>query len=108
MVAVATKPAMSAETRQVLFSRQANLTALTRHPAWQELEAEVQRKQERLERLVRARVFASNSEFTQREIDYLRGFANGMRYLVAVPTNAEATLERELRKQGIKVEGASE
>jgi len=99
---------MSEHDRALLAQRQANLTALSRHPAWPELEAEVQRKITRLEKHVLARTMGSPQEFTQREIDYLRGFVNGMRWLVAVPVSAENSLERYLQQQGVKLEGGVE
>jgi hypothetical protein len=97
-VAVASKP-ISDETRRVLHQRQAEFTALSKHPSWPEFEAEVGRKVARLEKVILARVLSSTTEFTQREIDYMRGFVNGMRWLVAVPSGAEARLENYLQQQ---------
>lgn len=93
------------EDRRLLVQRQANLTALTKHPSWPELEAEVERKQTRLEKHILARTLGSTAAFEQREIDYLRGFVNGMKWLVAVPVSAENSLERYLERQGLKLEG---
>jgi hypothetical protein len=95
---------MDPQARAILTQRQANLTALTKHPSWRELEAEVERKQVRLEKHILARTLGNTSEFSQREIDYLRGFVNGMKWLVAVPGSAESSLERFLQSQGVTLE----
>jgi hypothetical protein len=98
---------MSEEDRQLLIRWQANLTALTKHPSWPELEAEVARKEARLEKMVLAKVLGGNGIYDQREIDYMRGFVNGMKWFAAVPSNAEHSLERFLEGQGVKTEGAT-
>jgi hypothetical protein len=98
VVAVA-KPIMSDDTRLVLAQRQAAFTSLAKHPSWSEFEQEVGRKVTRLEKVILARVLSSNVEFTQREIDYMRGFVNGMKWLIAVPNGAEARLETYLQQQ---------
>jgi len=102
-VAVATRQ-LSDETKRVLAQRQAAFTALAQHPSWPEFEQEVGRKIGRLEKVVLARVLNSQSEFSQREIDYLRGFVNGMRWLVAVPAGAESRLENYLQAQERKAQ----
>jgi hypothetical protein len=96
---------MNEEDRRVLAQRQATLTALSKHASWAELEAEVDRKEQRLQKLVLAKVLGGSGEFNQREIDYLRGFVQGMKWLVAVPVTAESSLERFLQAQGVKLEG---
>ena len=83
----------------MLAQRQAEFTALSKHPSWPEFEAEVGRKITRLEKVILSRVLSSTTEFTQREIDYMRGFVNGMKWLVAVPAGAEQRLENYLREQ---------
>src|SRR5262245_12965334 len=92
---------VSEATRQTLMQRQAALTALTSHPAWPELEAEVERKAQRIEKIVLAKTLASRVPIDERELVYLRGFLQGMRWLVSVPPAAENSLERFLRDQGI-------
>ena len=96
---------LSPEAQQTLIRRQAALTALTQHPSWPELEAEVGRKAERLEKHVLAVTLGSRRPIPIEEIEYLRGFIQGMRWLVAVPNRAETTLEQYLRAQGIQLEG---
>ena len=44
------------ETERVLAQRQATLTALTKHPSWPELQAEVARKRARIEKTVMVKV----------------------------------------------------
>jgi len=90
---------MSEETKRVLMQRQAAFTALSKHPSWPEFEDEVGRKVTRLEKVIVARVLNSTSEFTQREIDYMRGFVNGMKWLAAVPAGAESRLENYLLQE---------
>jgi hypothetical protein len=90
---------MSDETRLVLMQRQAAFTALAKHPSWPEFEEEVGRKIARLEKVILARVLSSTAEFSQREIDHMRGFVNGMKWLVAVPTGAETRLENYLQSE---------
>ena len=102
-MAVATR--LKEEDQRLLRQRQATLTALSKHPSWPELEAEVGRKLARLEKHILARTLGNPTEFSQREIDYLRGFVNGMKWLVAVPVSAESSLERYLQRQGVKLEG---
>ena len=92
------------ETQRVLISRQAALTALTQHPSWPELEAEVGRKRQRIEKLVLAKALGSKEAVDPVEIAYLRGFVHGMDWFARVPPSAEATLERFLRDQGVAVE----
>ena len=83
----------------MLAQRQAELTALSKHPSWPTFERVVDEKIARLEKVILARVLSSRNEFTQREIDEMRGFANGARWLVAVPAGAEARLENYLQAQ---------
>lgn len=97
-----TKPRMSDETLQILRSRQARLTTLGKHPDWEELAAEVEREGERKKRTMVARVFGGGQgapELPQREIDYLRGFMDGARWLLTVPRSAENRLENHLREE---------
>jgi hypothetical protein len=88
------------QERRALVLRGGALAALSQHPSWPELEDEVKRKEERLRKHILSR-FLSTEAVDQRQVDYLRGFINGMNWLVAVPTSAEDTLERYLKQQGI-------
>lgn len=98
---------MSEETRRTLMTRQANLTALTKHPSWPELQEEVARKRIRIEKLVLAKTISAKPGSTDvHEISYLAGFVAGMQWFAAVPENAERSLEAFLREQGVQTEGA--
>jgi hypothetical protein len=95
------------EQERLLIARQAALTALTSHPSWVELEAETDRRLAQIEKMILARALGgaqSAPPFDQRQVDYLRGFANGMRWIRAVPSSAEATLENFLKRNERKGE----
>jgi len=97
---------LSDQARRELLTRQGNLTALSRHPNWPDMEAEIERKAQRIEKHLLAR-FAQRAPIDQREIDYLRGFTDGMRWMGLVPVRAESSLERFLQEQqGVRLEGA--
>jgi hypothetical protein len=86
--------------------RKAALTALTSHPSWPELAAEIEQKVKKIEKLVLhdALVAKGGRPISERDLIYLRGFVWGMRYITTVPRTAEATLERFLREQGIRID----
>ena len=79
-------------------------TALTKHTAWPVLEAEVENKIERLEKLALAKTIGNPGAIPVEELHYLRGFVHGLRYILAVPTGAENRLEQYLRQQGVEVQ----
>jgi hypothetical protein len=95
------------ETERVLMLRQSNLTALTKHPSWPELEAEVERKRARIEKLVVTKTLSLSAPVDPAEMAYLRGFVHGMEWFAKVPVSAEQTLERFLKQQGVGVEGVT-
>lgn len=95
---------MSEETRRTLIARKAALTSLASHPSWPELEAEVARKEARIEKLVLAKTLGGLGAVDEREILYLRGFVHGMKWFARVPPSAENALESFLREQGLRVE----
>jgi hypothetical protein len=99
---------VSEETQRVLTNRQANLTALSKHPSWPELQAEVARKRERIEKLVLAKTLSIAKPVDPVEMAYLRGFVHGMDWFASVPDQAEAALERFLRAQGVNLEGVTQ
>jgi hypothetical protein len=86
--------------------RKAALGALAGHPSWPDLEAEIETKVKKIEKLVLhdALVAKGGRPISERDLIYLRGFVWGMRYIVGVPRTAEVTLERFLREQGIRVD----
>jgi hypothetical protein len=96
---------VSPETERVLLARQAALTALTQHPSWEELVEEVGRKRTRIEKIVLAKTLSGAQPVDPIEMSFLRGFVAGMEWFARVPAQAEASLERFLKEQG--VEGAA-
>jgi hypothetical protein len=94
---------LSREQQNEVNRRAAALGTLAQHPSWDEMEAEVERKIERLQR--RATTLALHDDGAdQRKLDFIRGTISALRWFVGVPRNAEATLERYLREAGIEIE----
>ena len=86
------------EQRQRIVARGAALAALTNHPSWPDFEEEFRQKIEQLRR--RATVAALDpAGANQRELDTIRGSILTLRWMLAVPTNAEARLETYLQEQ---------
>lgn len=92
---------LSPEQEETLRARQARLTALSEHPSWPEMEAEVDRKIARIEKQVLARSLGTGlSELEQAQ---MRGMIAALRWFVLVPKNAERSLGKFLKEQGITV-----
>jgi hypothetical protein len=89
------------------MNRQGALTAISQHPGWPELQAEVERKKTRIEKVVLAKTLGVAGAVDPIEMAYLRGFLHGMNWFAQVPEVAEATLERFLKAQGVKLEGVT-
>jgi hypothetical protein len=100
---------LTPQAREALTRRQAALTALSSHPSWASFEEEIALKEERIHKAVLARTLGAAPSDPINEVDiyYWRGFIQGMRYLLAVPTGAENKLEQFLRSQGVQLEGVS-
>src|SRR5215471_20530937 len=100
---------MSEQTARRLTITSGNLAALAKHPSWPDLETAVEEKRQRIHRsmLVEALYLSTSAKLVppadQRKLDWARGFIAGMEYVVAVPTNAESSLERTLKEQGIRL-----
>ena len=93
----------SEEQQRELNRRADRLSSVLSAPGWQELEAEVARKIERLKR--EAATLALNPDGAdQRKLDTIRGTIAALRWFVGVPRHAQATLERFLAEQGIQIE----
>ena len=92
---------LSPEQQEILRARQARLTALYEHPSWSEMEAEVERKITRLEKLILARSLGTG--LPELEQAQLRGMIAALRWLVLVPQSAERSLAKFLHDQGITV-----
>lgn len=98
---------ISEETRQTLARRQAALTALTKHPSWDELKDEVGRKRGQIEKQILARMIPQmrpTTPINEPELFFLRGFIAGMEWFAAVPELAEESLTRFLTARGINTE----
>jgi len=78
--------------------RKANLTALTKHPSWPDLEATIAEKRGRIEKLVLAKTLATRDEVDLRDIYYLRGFLGGLAYMLSACEDAEVALENFLKE----------
>jgi hypothetical protein len=93
---------LNEEKKRLLAERAAQFAGLANHPAWPTFEQAVEQKVTRLREAMLRRALGGNDQappLPQREIDYMRGFINGMRYLIAVPNGAEARLEAYLQEQ---------
>jgi hypothetical protein len=82
---------------------QAALTALTKHASWPVLEDERRRKEERIENHILAITLGTPDAIDADEIQYWRGFVQGMRWAIRVPNRAERRLESYLRARGVEL-----
>jgi len=84
--------------RERIVDRGGALAALTQHPSWTDFEQEFRLKIEQLR--ARATTLALNPMGAdQRELDVIRGSILTLRWIMAVPSSAEARLEQYLREQ---------
>jgi len=93
--------ALNREQQNLLNRRASALAALSKHPSWPELEDEVERKIEKLRKVATA-IALNEQGADQRKLDAIRGTIGALNWLVGVPKNAESTLERYLREQGLE------
>lgn len=84
--------------RQELVNREAALTALTKHPSWETLVAEMERKRERIEKVVLAKALVAHAPVDPVEMAYWHGLVDGIEWILKRPSAAEAKLERALRE----------
>jgi hypothetical protein len=91
------------EVRQVIIRRASRLAGLTGHASFQELQKEAERKEDREKKSLVARMLSPEG-YDQRNADYWRGFINGMKYLCALPTQAEKTLEMASKEAEARTE----
>jgi hypothetical protein len=86
----------SPDQRERIIARGGALAALSHHPSWPDFEKEFERKAAELRH--RAMTLALDPRgANQRELDEIRGSLKTLRWILAVPTNAEARLEEYLR-----------
>lgn len=93
---------LSEDERRRLTITQGNLTALFQHPSWPTIEAEVDRKERFIEKTLIALALHNPAGATLEQQAYMRGFVDGMRWFTAVPAQAERSLEKYLRAQGVQ------
>ena len=82
-----------------LLVRQGALTALAKHPSWPTLEEVMNERIRVYEKEIVSKVFYGAGLDPERQA-FIRGFVKGMAYTLAVPTGAEASLEKYLRQEG--------
>lgn len=88
---------ISKEAEQILRQRQVRLTELTKLEGWTELKQELERKRSKHLRLLSGQLM-SGKEVNQREIDRVRGFWAGANWVFTVAEQAEASLEKAMRR----------
>lgn len=95
------------EQQRHLMARGSSLAAISQHPSWPDFLEEIEAKATRLEKRTLS-LCMGVAPVNQRDIDYTRGFINGMQYIALLSENAEARLEDYLKKQaGMELEGAT-
>lgn len=84
--------------------RQADMTSISQHPSWPTLEAEVEKRVKKIEKIVVAKTLGTGAlaRIDELELAYYRGMIAGMRWFTAAPPSAERALERFLQAQGLK------
>ena len=92
------------EDARKLMTEQAALTALTKHPSWPTLVSVVDDKLQRMERVALANILTRDG-LDSRDAHFLRGFREGIRYMLAVCDGAERRLEGVLKAHGVPTEG---
>lgn len=94
---------LSTEAQAELNRRADRMSSILNTPGWIELEAEASRKIEKLKKIASALALDPNGA-DQRKLDTIRGHIAALNWFVGVPRNAQATLEKFLREQGIELE----
>jgi hypothetical protein len=89
--------------RRVVVRRAARLAALSGHASFEELQKEADRKEEREKKSIVARMMSPEG-YNQRDVDYWRGFINGMKYLCALPGAADATVQLAAKEEEARTE----
>jgi len=86
------------KTREELIRRSVSLHALSKHPSFKELVAEVERRKERdLKRMV-ADIITTGDPVDQRTVDYTRGWWDSLSWALGVADKAETTLGNALEE----------
>jgi len=90
---------MSEDDKRELMKTQAELVALTKHPAWPSLIRVIDKKVDRVETEMLTQAFSVNGVDPKRA-HFLRGFREGVRYMAQVCEGAEDRLENILKAEG--------
>lgn len=93
--------AVNAQTQAELTRRADLLSSLLKNPGWQLMEAEIDRKVERLKRTA-TNVALDASGADQSKLDVIRGTIAALNWMKGVPRHADHTLQRFLAEQGIE------
>lgn len=91
---------VSESTTAELNRRADLLSSLLSAPGWQYMEAEIDRKIEKLRKTAQ-NVALHPDGADQSKLDTIRGTIAALQWMKGVPRHAEATLKRFLREQGI-------
>ena len=91
--------AMNEDDKRELLKMQAELVALTKHPAWPTLIKVLDKKVDRVEIEMLTRAFSVNG-VDPAQAHFLRGFRDGVRYMRKVCEGAEDRLEHILKAEG--------
>ena len=87
---------------RALSHRAGALSAFTKHASWPEFELAIQEKVAKLKRTAAVLALADEGA-DQRKLDQIRGTIAALNWFVGVPPNAQHTLEKFLRDQGLEV-----
>ena len=93
--------AVNQQTQAELNRRADLLSSLLRNPGWQLMEAEIDRKIERLKRTA-TNIALAQGGADQTKLDTIRGTIAALSWMKGVPRHAEHTLQRFLQEQGFE------
>lgn len=82
------------ENDRILHHRASLFVEVGKHPGFAELVAESDRKRARMAEQFKRLYLDGEMRVDQRQVDYDRGYRDGMRYIVAVVAAAESTLRK--------------
>jgi hypothetical protein len=75
------------------------LSSLLKHPGWQLMEQEIDRKIERLKKTT-VNIALAQDGADQSKLDTIRGTIAALSWMKGVPKHAESTLQKFLQEQG--------
>jgi hypothetical protein len=92
------------KAQAIIEDRAHKLSLLEKHPSWPEYKAEIERKREKKKKVLLNSLLGASTEERSRLVDEYKGFDSALDWATGVVEQAEATLQRELRKQQIAEE----